>query len=329
MLLSGNTLGSAMPANARNTLAPRWQAWFLGACVLWFSPILLAAAKEKKVSADKLAPAFKDVSYGPHARNVLNLWQAQGETPRPVVIEIHGGGWAKGAKAEFLPANDGFLAAGISVVTISYRLTDTDILPAPVYDAARAVQFVRSKATEWNLDKNKLALTGGSAGGCSSLWLALHDDLANPASADPVERESTKPACAAVMNAQSCLDPAWIAANIGPKATRHGMVYRSFGAASADEMLQTPDKFRARVAEFSPIQHLDAHDPPLFLQYGPDLTVPADSASHGIHHPMFGVKLKEKADAAGVECCLFIPGRGDVPYQTTVDFIKAKLLAPQ
>ncbi|MEO2047672.1 MAG: hypothetical protein ABGX16_13990 [Pirellulales bacterium] len=55
-----------------------------------------------------------------------------------------------------------------------------------MHDAARALQLVRSKATEWNIDKQRIGASGGSAGACSSLWLAFHPDMANPASSDPV-----------------------------------------------------------------------------------------------------------------------------------------------
>ena len=77
----------------------------------------------------------------------------------------------------------------------------------PLRDAARALQLVRSKAVEWNIDKARIGASGGSAGACSSLWLAFHDDLAEPASADPVARESTRLWCAAVSGAQTTLDP--------------------------------------------------------------------------------------------------------------------------
>ena len=77
----------------------------------------------------------------------------------------------------------------------------------PLEDAARAVQFLRSKAGEWNIDKTRIAATGGSAGACSSLWLAFHDDMAKPDSPDPVARESTRLTAAAVNGAQTSLDP--------------------------------------------------------------------------------------------------------------------------
>ena len=58
-------------------------------------------------------------------------------------------------------------------------------MKAPLEDAARALQFVRSKAAQWNLDKQRIGASGGSAGACSALWLAFHDDMADPNSQDP------------------------------------------------------------------------------------------------------------------------------------------------
>jgi len=71
-------------------------------------------------------------------------------------------------------------ASGISVVAITYRLSDTALAPAQFHDSARAVQFIRSRAKDWNLDPKPIAATGGSAGAGLSLWLGFHDDLADP-----------------------------------------------------------------------------------------------------------------------------------------------------
>src|SRR5262249_58169250 len=92
---------------------------------------------------------------------------------------------------------------------------------SPLQDAARALQFVRSRAKEWNIDKKRIGATGGSAGGCSSLWLAFHDDMADPDSKDPIARESTRLYCAAVNGAQTTLDP---------KILREGMPNYRYGA---------------------------------------------------------------------------------------------------
>jgi hypothetical protein len=58
------------------------------------------------------------------------------------------------------------------------------------------------------------------------------------------------------------------------------------------------------------------------------MTLPSKDAGHGIHHPVYGVKMKEKADQEGHECHLLIPGvsKSD-DYATAEEFLKAKLLA--
>ena len=82
----------------------------------------------------------------------------------------------------------GFLDAGISVAAIRYRFVDGKdiIFPAPQHDGARAVQFLRSKAKEWNIDSDRVACYGGSAGAGISMWIGFHEDLADPTSDDPV-----------------------------------------------------------------------------------------------------------------------------------------------
>src|SRR5438105_5888929 len=138
-----------------------------------------------------------NVAYGTHPRQVLDFYQAKSDTPTPVVFCIHGGGWRNGDKSGYRAGAKRYLDAGISVVAINYRMvpeaTEKGVEPPvkwPLSDAARALQFVRSKAKQWNLDKTRVGATGGSAGGCASLWLAFHDDLADPKSDALVAREA-------------------------------------------------------------------------------------------------------------------------------------------
>lgn len=257
------------------------------------------AAGEKKT----VAPTEAGLRYGPYERNVLNFWQAKSDKPTPLIFHIHGGGWIRGdMDAAEDPAE--WLDHGFSVVSIRYRFTGNDQLPAPVYDAARALQWVRFHARELNIDPAFIICTGTSAGATSSLWLALHDDLADPKNPDPVARESTKPFAAIALRPQTTLDSKWILDHIGPEAIKHKMLSQSFGALSSEEMIAHPERYAAAVHEFSVIEHLDAKDAPLFIQVDADASVPAKTTSHGIHHPLFGSTLKARADAAGLECRL-------------------------
>lgn len=257
----------------------------------------VANAEEKK----GLAPTEASLRYGPNERNVMNFWKAKSDRPTPLIFEIHGGGWIRGDMSMTQDPAD-WLDHGFSVVAIRYRLTGTDPLPAPVHDAARALQWVRHHAKELNIDPARIICVGGSAGAASSLWLALHDDLADPKSSDPVARESTKPFASVAIRPQTTLDSKWILEHIGPEAIKHKMLSQSFGAPSSEEMIAHPERYAATVREFSPIEHLDAKDVPLFIQVDADASVPAKTTSHGIHHPLFGRTLKARADAAGLEC---------------------------
>jgi arylformamidase len=293
--------------------------------------LLVSLAASSLLAADKdpLPPTYANVSYGPHQRNVLDFWKAEGAGPRPLLVAIHGGGWVAGDKTQNPATVRHWLKKGISYAAINYRLTTTDPLPAPVYDAARAVQFLRSKAAEWNINKNRIALTGGSAGACTSMWILLHDDLANPNASDPVERESTRVSAAAVVAGQTSIDPKVIEEWVGPNVLKHRMIWMAVGEKTMADALKNYDKHHALYVEFSPYNHVDAHDPPLFMSYGNQMTLPSTDAGHGIHHPMFGIKLKEKSDHAGHECYLLIPGVSQPEKYATADaFLSAKLLAP-
>src|SRR5262249_50241034 len=93
----------------------------------------------------KPAPDVRDAKYGPHARNVLDLWKARADSPTPLVVFIHGGGFRGGDKANVPPQLlEHCLKAGISVASINYRLSQQAAFPAPMNDGARAVQFLRS-----------------------------------------------------------------------------------------------------------------------------------------------------------------------------------------
>lgn len=274
------------------------------------------------VHAEGVEPTHRHVSYGQHPENVLNVWLAKSDEPTPVLVIIHGGGWSGGEMQETLES-DFYLSQGISVVAIRYRLLGQAILPAPVMDAARAVQFVRSMAQDWNIDKERLAVTGGSAGGCTSLWLALHDDLANPDSDDPVERESTKPLCAAVVNAQTSIDPMVIREWLGDQVLQHGMIFRSVGAESAEQMLSEYERFKPLYEQFSPINHLDAGDPPIYLHYGGSGSLPTESVSHAIHHTQFGVEFNQRAQVIGAHSTL---STKEARVESTRDFLVQNLL---
>jgi acetyl esterase/lipase len=241
-------------------------------------------------------------AYGPHQRNVLDLWKAKSDQPTPVVVFIHGGGFRGGDKS----AVSGALVAaclenGISVAAVNYRLSPEVSFPAHYRDCARAIQVLRHRAKEWNLDPKRFAATGGSAGAGTSLWLGFHDDLADPKNEDPVLRESTRLSCMAVQGAQSTYDPRVIKEIVGGRAHEHPALPDFYGL-KPDE-LNSPKAHKVYV-DASPITHLSPGDPPAWMFYSePRGPLPNDARpGQGIHHINFGTDLKERMDKLGIEC---------------------------
>ena len=283
-------------------------------------------------AADKpkpLVPTHANVSYGSHRLNTIDFWRAEGDGPRPLLVYIHGGGWTGGDKKQSPATISPYLKKGISYAAINYRLSGEAPLPTPVHDAAGAIQFIRSKTAEWNINKSRIALTGGSAGACTSMWLLFHDDMANPKSDDPVQRESSRVTAAAVAGGQVSIDPPVIKSWLGPNVLKHRMIWMAVGEKTMADAMKNYEKHKAMYVEFSPYNHLDKNDPPLLMTYGNNMKLPSENAGHGIHHPVYGVKLKEKADRLGHECHLLIAGvsKSD-KYSSPQQFLMAKLLAP-
>jgi acetyl esterase/lipase len=270
---------------------------------------------------------FLNIPYGMHARQVLDFYQAKSDKPTPVVFYIHGGGWSNGDK-KTNPKR--FLDNGISVAAINYRFVQNGVeekvvppVKAPLEDAARALQFVRSKAGEWNIDKKRIGATGGSAGGCSSLWLAFHDDMADPSSKDPIARESTRLYCAAVNGAQTSLDPR----ELREWMPNYSYGAHAFGLSNFQSLIDNREQVLKWIKEYSPIEHVTKDDPPIALFYGGEKDVKVgDSPKDPTHSAILGIKLEEKLKAAGVEVILVYPGRPNEKYKSSADYLIDRLM---
>lgn len=256
--------------------------------------------------AGRAKPTHADVAYGPHERNVLDFYQSKSEKPTPLVIYIHGGGFVGGNKDSINPAmvktaNE----TGISVASLHYRFVNgVDIIfPAPQQDCARAVQFLRAKAKDWNIDPKRVACYGGSAGAGISMWLGFHEDLADPKSDDPVARQSTRIVAIGTMGGQSTYDPIKIKELIGGRAWEHPSIFKIYGVKNAEEALHPTPQQQKLYDEGSAITHLTKEDAPLFMIYSEADIVPPANAKPGefIHHPNFGKHLKKSMDDLGIE----------------------------
>jgi hypothetical protein len=287
---------------------------------------------QKRQRANLLKPTYANVRYGPHERNVFDLYLTKSTRPAPLVLYIHGGGFRSGDKRS-LNAGEArsYLNAGFSIAAINYRLTNTAPAPAAYLDCARALQFLRHNAGKWNINPKLVASTGGSAGAGTSMWLAFHDDMADPDSKDPVAHHSTRLTCIAVRNGQSSYDPRF-AEKIGlprPNFERHPF-FLPFYDIREDE-IDSPRAYK-RYDQAAPITYLSKDDPPALLSYNYPNEEVIEKSPLGliVHHPKFGIALKEQCDSLGIECIVQYPehkgGRlirhgENTPPITAVDFI--------
>jgi acetyl esterase/lipase/type 1 glutamine amidotransferase len=301
------------------------------------------ASKKKaaKRPIERVPPTIADVAYGTHPRHKIDFWKAPSDKPTPLLLFIHGGGWMGGDKNSFGTKQQlkPYMDAGISVAAINYRFIlqamDQKVEPpvkAPLHDAARALQFIRSKATEWNIDKTRVAASGGSAGACSSLWLAFHDDLADPKSDDPIARESTRLTCAAVNGAQTSLDPKQVREWI-PNAiyAGHAFGFSKQGRSRAEEFelaLTEREKLIPWIKEYSPIELVTKDDPPIYMDFAANAPPPpGELAKDPTHSSIYGVKLAEKMKELGLEVHVAYNGAPGGPHPGVTKFVISKLTA--
>ncbi len=294
----------------------KYPSAILAALLLASSPLQLRAQE----------PSLENVPYGSHERQVLDFYKAKSDQPAPLVFFMHSGGWMNGDKKD-VPHLQDCLKSGISVVSINYRFipdaSSAGVSP-PVKicldDAAHALQFVRSRAKEWNIDPNRICASGASAGGFMALWLGFHPDMADPKNSDPIAHESTRVSCALTYNSQTSLDPVqmrqWVPNN---DYGHHAFLLPSYQA-----FLDKRDQLLPLIKEYSPYELASADDPPVYLSYStpPEPGQPAKDPPHSAN---FGVGLAEKLKQIGTEFELNYPGAPNVKHPDPLGFLMDKL----
>lgn len=116
-----------------------------------------------------------DVSYGSAgAHNTLDIWQHGERVGAPVLVQVHGGGWAAGNKrGQAVPLMAHMARAGWLVVSINYGLSPRSTWPDHVVDVKRALAWVKTNIADFGGDPQMVAITGGSAGGHLAALAAL------------------------------------------------------------------------------------------------------------------------------------------------------------
>lgn len=296
-----------------------------------------------------IKPTYARIAYGDDPQQFIDLYKADSDKPTPLVVYIHGGGWKGGSAGGILQTNvfgtynhkgEGVIAVlnrGISVASVEYRFLSkamkSGVNPPvewPMHDAARALQFIRSKAEEWNIDKTRVGLTGSSAGGCTALWLAMHPDMADAGSSDPVSRESTRVNYVGVLNAQTTLDPKELSQWF--KSPQYGG--HAFGfvknvedkeVSDMDAFLLAREQILPWITEYSPKTWISDDDPPICLTYSETPEPKEKPQLDSVHGAAYGIQIESELDKMGIEFYLIFPGYNKSTYIDHIDFLVRKL----
>jgi acetyl esterase/lipase len=191
----------------------------------------------------------------------------EGDGPFPVILHLHGGGFAIGDKrdAHFLPLLQG-LQRGYAVVSANYRLSGEAVFPAGLQDIKAAIRWLRANQREYHLDGNRIAAWGGSAGGYYVTMVCL---TANVAELDDLSLGNPQYPC----NVQAAVD--WF----GPidflamdkQLAESGLGLPDHSEADSPEsrymgakITEIPDQVRRA----NPMTYIHAGMPPILIQHG-------------------------------------------------------------
>ncbi len=283
------------------------------------------------ITRNGIKATYANERYGNHERNVFDIWLAQSDEPTPLVIYIHGGGFIGGDKSRYYESEDWvrFLEAGVSIAAINYRYmyhAPYGIL-ASMNDSKRCLQYIRYNADKYNIDKNRIACSGGSAGAGTSLWINFSGEKADPENPDPVLRESTLISCAGAFATQSTYDILkWsdiLDIPFNESLEEQEVIACAFGLDSAGGIDLFAQKEIREELDF--LEKMNKNAAPIFVYNRREGGIPTDEDSLQ-HHPLHAKALKERADYVGLESVVYAPAIGivDESGKDLVDFFLEK-----
>jgi len=261
-------------------------------------PILLATACCCVANTSQSAEIVveENLTYGLAGETELKLDLArpEGDDPHPAIVFIHGGGWANGDRKRYRNSIREAAKRGYVAVTISYRLMQFDeanketttadpIFPAQVHDAKAAIRWLRENAEKYDVDPNRIGVTGGSAGGHLSLLVGLTDPDSRLEGESGTPNQSSR--VQAVVNV---FGPTEMTACFQKSSV--AWIFRLF-------MGGAPDEVAGQYAAASPLTYVSKDDPPVLTLHGDqDKLVPVEQAK----------LLDEKMKAVGASHTLML-----------------------
>jgi len=123
---------------------------------------------------------FSDLRYGSEAAQRLDIFRPGSTTSGnlPVLVYFHGGGWISADKKIYAGTVATFSRNGFLTFNVNYRLAPQSRFPAPLQDAARAMDWIHRNAGHYGGDRSVIVLAGDSAGAQIAAWYAsaLHNE---------------------------------------------------------------------------------------------------------------------------------------------------------
>lgn len=195
---------------------------------LCFSLLAGCGAKEEEKTYEKQEKAsLSGISYASEAETqVCDVYLPERTEPVPVIIVVHGGGFAFGDQGMPIiqPVIDKGLENGYAVVSVDYRKSNEATFPAALGDVKAAVRYVRANAERWGVDADRIAIWGESAGAYLSLMTALTPDV-EELNADVTENEEFSSSVRALVDFYGPVE----FYTLDDEATALGMEGKNFG----------------------------------------------------------------------------------------------------
>jgi acetyl esterase/lipase len=180
-----------------------------------------------------------------------------GIKPFPFLIWLHGGGWRQGDRKDYHKAMLDLARLGYAGASVEYRLAPAHKFPTQLNDIRAALAFLRQNAGKYELDANRIAVTGGSAGGHLSLMLGLAPGIT----------ERTSSCIRAIVDVSGPTDfRSW---TIGKEAD--DLLHKSVGVdlnGLLADFIGTSDRQDRRMLEVSPITYVRKESPPVLILHG-------------------------------------------------------------
>lgn len=260
---------------------------------------LVSASFPATARAEETFTRTEDVIYGRKFGTALTLdvFTPKENKNGAAIVWVVSGGWFSSHDSVNAAPIAEYLRRGYTVFAVVHGSNPKYTIPEVVEDMNRSVRFIRSRAKQYDIDPNRIGITGGSAGGHLSLMQGTAGTPGKADAKDPVDRESSR------VQAVACFFPPTDFLNYGKpgeNALGRGTLaafkapfdFHEFDPKTKSFVAVTDEeKILAIGKTISPVNHATADDPPTLIIHGDaDLLVPIQQAE----------LIIEKLKAAGV-----------------------------